>query len=830
MRALVTILTILLVSPLLSPAPAYAATGCAYGPPAYAWVESSLRLAERGHDFTQVIVRTQVGVPRDWPGASALWRDGEDASDLQAVSCLLPADLGGRVPSRTVTESPDRKEIIVTGTEEAVLAPYAGNAGPADPLVTLGYWNVGVTRTLDRDLAWRLRFNPAPGLRASGLVDAQWRRVTVRVPEFTVHDVGPLPSATGPGRTFVWTAEADPRRFAPVALAVEMSPRSRFQLWITSAGWEAGFLAGLVAFLLPYLVLVAVLVRALRAPATGEPGKERLVARLLIGVVALISAIKVAALLSVYDPGPFAPAPVVATGLLGAALAVVAWPLLSVGRAAYARWGVVALAVAAPLAGWAAGRTWPGSAGGLGPPGPVELAGWAGATALAGLVVVGLLWAFAVRAARVPDGRVPPSVMTLLRWSVPALGLLVILLIAEPYAARALRGETFAFFDMGLVALYPVADAMWPLVVLLLLVLLRLHRRYLDDLTPRTRWLVVLLFVLGLIRWPGWYALIPFPLAALVGLAVLAPLLRATRHRAVAVPEASRRRLAVIVARCRDLETREKRLRQRWATGDLRDAEYEAENAPVVEQIRTLRAEIGLDPGREDGLTPLDVALTRGPGASWWANARLAATYATVVGAPAAAFLLWATWSTDSEGNDGWLQRLDAAGGVGTLAADLIGGLLLWPVAGFVLGALWRELPGRRGYLKPLIPVLAYAAATGAHGMLNNMLGQAPVRGSLVRILLLFLVLTAVAVLMDARALQTRPGSWAFRLAPVVAVYRLGAAGSGVALIVAQAAAILGLWTQLRHGVDITSQVERTTPVSVNADDAAQIVRGPVLR
>lgn len=114
--------------------------------------------------------------------------------------------------------------------------------------------------------------------------------------------------------------------------------------------------------------------------------------------------------------------------------------------------------------------------------------------------------------------------------------------------------------------------------------------------------------------------------------------------------------------------------------------------------------------------------------------------------------------------------------------------------------------------------MLAYGAATGAHAMVNNLIGQAPVRGSLVRVLLLFLVLTVVAVLMDARTLQTRPGGLASRLTPVAVVYRLGTAGSGIALIVAQAAAILGLWTQLRHGIDITSQVDTSTQAPPSTD------------
>ncbi|TQS20249.1 hypothetical protein FLX08_16900 [Microbispora hainanensis] len=415
----------------------------------------------------------------------------------------------------------------------------------------------------------------------------------------------------------------------------------------------------------------------------------------------------------------------------------------------------------------------------------------------------------------------------LLCWSVPGLALLALAYVAHAVVA-GLRTSGF----VPVTAMSPffllrgLAYLMWPLVVLLLLLLLRLHGRRTDSVAPSTLSLLVFLFVVGTIRWLNTYAGMPFPLAGLVGLAALPLplLLRLTRRAEVADPGVSRRRLAMIVDEYRDLEQREKGLRRRWAAGELDDEEHTKELGPVVDRIRGLRMEIGLDPGREDGLSPLDVALSRGPGVTWWANARLAARYASYVGAPAAVFLIWATWSTDSRGHDGWLDRLGDPNGFYGLAGDLIGGLLIWPVAGFVLGALWRRLPGRRGYLKGVVPVLAYAAATGAHAMLNNVIGQAPVRGSLVRVLLLFLVLTVVAVLMDARTLQTRPGGLASRLTPVAVVYRLGTAGSGVALIVAQTAAILGLWSQLRNGIDITSQVDTSAQTPIGAD--AQVLLG----
>jgi hypothetical protein len=102
-----------------------------------------------------------------------------------------------------------------------------------------------------------------------------------------------------------------------------------------------------------------------------------------------------------------------------------------------------------------------------------------------------------------------------------------------------------------------------------------------------------------------------------------------------------------------------------------------------------------------------------------------------------------------------------------------------------------------------------------------------------VRVLLLFLVLTVMGADRHGRPHgradpQTRPGGLASRLTPAAVVYRLGAAGSGIALIVARAAAILGLWSQFGNGIDITSQVDTSAQAPLSAD--AQVLLGRVDR
>ncbi|WP_169951668.1 DUF6185 family protein [Microbispora sp. H11081] len=790
---------------------------CEFGAPRSSWVETSVTIAERGHDTPVMTSTTRVGVPRDWAGSAALLGDGS------AVGCLLPE--GGRT---SVTTSADGAEVVVLSTLETRLEHYGPQWGGG----SAGLWGSresGGTRVV--------ALLPTTVDLPPGLAGARWRTVVVKTPESPARTVTPLPSQVLPGGTYVWRDGAAPPR---VEVAVPLSARAAFQRWVDLSGQRVLTVATYLGFALPYLLLAWLLVLLHRRSGDRD---ERALVRIVLGVLAAITSAGAITVVLVLTEAGF---PAHMIGLTdGAAIAVLAAPLCAAAwRTARARtpragsglagsgfggsrfsgsrfsgpaFGAVVLAGAALVAvcGFA-----PLSMRYLQNPGEPA---WVASAVASALLITAAAWAVAVRAARVPGGRTPGAARALLSWSVPGLALLTLGFVAHAVVVRPADVLPDVVVSPFLL-LRSVAYLMWPLVVFLLLLLLRLRGRREESVGPLTTWLVVFLFVVGTIRWPGTYAGMPVPLAALTGLAVLPLLLRLTRRAEAADPGVSRRRLAVIVEECRDLEAREKGLRRRWASGDLDDDAYHRENGPVDDRIRVLRAEIGLDPGREDGLSPLDVALSRGPAGSWWANARLAARYASYVGAPAAVFLIWATWSTDSRGRDGWLDRLGEPNGFYGLAGDLIGGLLVWPVAGFVLGALWRRLPGRRGYLKGVVPVLAYAAATGAHAVLNNVIGQAPVRGSLVRVLLLFLVLTVVAVLMDARTLQTRPGGLASRLTPVAVVYRLGTAGSGIALVVAQAAAILGLWSQLRNGIDITSQVDTSTQASLPAD--AQLLQG----
>jgi hypothetical protein len=129
---------------------------------------------------------------------------------------------------------------------------------------------------------------------------------------------------------------------------------------------------------------------------------------------------------------------------------------------------------------------------------------------------------------------------------------------------------------------------------------------------------------------------------------------------------------------------------------------------------------------------------------------------------------------------------------------------LFWIGAAFALGYFWHQLPGRRGFVKPIPLVAAYALGIGAKHFLLRVLDQTRPQGAVTRILLMLVVLTAVAVLIDLRVLDAIRSPWTGRLAPLIGIYRVGTASTTLAFLLTQAAAIFGLWQQLRTGAGVS--------------------------
>jgi hypothetical protein len=198
-----------------------------------------------------------------------------------------------------------------------------------------------------------------------------------------------------------------------------------------------------------------------------------------------------------------------------------------------------------------------------------------------------------------------------------------------------------------------------------------------------------------------------------------------------------------------------------------------------------------------DGVTPVDVAMSLGPSASPWRNGLRASLYMTVMSLPVVLYLYKEDYAPSW-----WIDQFSEWFGPLWLVYWVLTPLLAWSACGFLLGFFWQELPGRRGPVKILPIVLAYVSAMLLDTFVRYALDQSAANYQWGITGLLTIALTLTSIAMDASTLRAQRASWATSWSPLASVYRLGAAHTGLALIVAQAAAIVSLWLQLRSGMD----------------------------
>ncbi|MBA2806041.1 hypothetical protein E0500_000805 [Streptomyces sp. KM273126] len=126
----------------------------------------------------------------------------------------------------------------------------------------------------------------------------------------------------------------------------------------------------------------------------------------------------------------------------------------------------------------------------------------------------------------------------------------------------------------------------------------------------------------------------------------------------------------------------------------------------------------------------------------------------------------------------------------------MIGSQANWAAAGFVLGALWRQLPGRRGPTKALTLSLVYAAPVAQHWItraFDQFFGNWALD-----VALTLLILTVTVVAMDIDTFRQEGHYWPTKAALLLSVYQLRTASVQVAFFVAQLVALVSIWQQLK--------------------------------
>jgi Family of unknown function (DUF6185) len=781
-------------------------------------VSVGLEVHMRRFDDWVAMSTITIDVPRTWPLAEQLlWEDREE-DYLGAMHCLLG--------EYEADERHHRPMVVADG--DSVTVTDVVRMRISDVKRRLGFWDVNLSSR-----PWRFMLNPDPDGIPDALREADWTSVTVLsgIPVAEIGDSDPPPRRDRTGR-LTWESAT-----GPPSVDVELNPPRSMALaawlgtephWVIANGMYA--LADLIVY-----VPATVIAWRLRRRAGRRSGVGRAATWLLRIVTALAAAYGLIFVWSAVTQWVWW----VGREQLGDTLAiwesvswifvltVVAWFVWAPQLQRAKRGVLVAIGAAISALGLLAGflmirgedEIWGPSA--TRPLGVDVLPILVGS--VAGLLLIAAYAGAVVRVWRAGGWTLTPTVRNL---GLVLLGLGTLLAVISPvqYAAYYLAWEDVVRWLSDGIGLWEEAVhyprwmielatiPLWMLAALAVLGLL--HQRVLAGfpMAVSDRCLAVFLFVLVAVWWPDWYAGLYVPLAALLTYGVLLLFLFLWRSRTVSAlisghpkPGAGdkRRAQATLVERAlrySQLEAQGKRLETRWSSGDaeLTVEGYHHEQSELRSRMAESQTSAGLQGSAF--LTPVDVYLASGPKATPWGNGIAAAESALIPSLLATAYMLVVAWrhGTGLETLNGWF------GPTQLIMLNTTMEFLFWLGIAFVLGFLWRELPGARGYAKPWLLIAAYSVGAAGHYVLLRVLQQSPPEGQVTRIMLMVLFLTIVAVLVDLRALDALRDAWSARLGPLVAIYRVGAVSTTVAFLLAQAVAAFGLWQQLRSGTGIS--------------------------
>ncbi|WP_435975608.1 DUF6185 family protein [Streptomyces sp. Qhu_M48] len=188
-------------------------------------------------------------------------------------------------------------------------------------------------------------------------------------------------------------------------------------------------------------------------------------------------------------------------------------------------------------------------------------------------------------------------------------------------------------------------------------------------------------------------------------------------------------------------------------------------------------------------ISVVDAALALGPRDTWWANGSRCARLSLIPAVPASFLMIW-VWHIRGEG---WAGILSDQFGVPSLLLALVGWMATWTGAAFVLGALWRRLPGQRGAAKALPVTLAFALPAAADGLVLHFTDESTAGIALAVSTMLF-VLTVTAIAMDFDTFRTERRYWQSRMGLLLSVYQMRYYSLQFAYLIAQIVAMISIW------------------------------------
>lgn len=201
------------------------------------------------------------------------------------------------------------------------------------------------------------------------------------------------------------------------------------------------------------------------------------------------------------------------------------------------------------------------------------------------------------------------------------------------------------------------------------------------------------------------------------------------------------------------------------------------------------RAPSGVADQLPANVSVIDVTLALGPRATWWANGRRAAFLAGLTGLPASVLLVW----SDNLRGEFLTAALYSNFGVPDVVMAFVYWEVTWAGAGFLLGALWRLLPGRRGPMRSLPIAAAYILPIAVDASLNWVTREE--QGNLaLYALAMLLVLTLTGIACDLDTFRGERRYWQSRVGLLLSVYQMRYFSLQMAYLLAQLIALLTLW------------------------------------
>lgn len=196
-------------------------------------------------------------------------------------------------------------------------------------------------------------------------------------------------------------------------------------------------------------------------------------------------------------------------------------------------------------------------------------------------------------------------------------------------------------------------------------------------------------------------------------------------------------------------------------------------------------------------ISVLEAALAWGPEDHWWYNALRAARLAFTFGLPASGALVY----LNVHGSWNWTRILYEPVRIPEVVVSAISYQVAWAGAGFVLGALWRLLPGRRGTVRAWSLAVAYILPAGLGFLfirLTDFISIADAAKNLVLFsLLMLIVLTLTGIWMDTGTFSEERQFWPSRFSLLLSIYQVRGFSGQVAWILTQVAAIAAIFRAL---------------------------------